>query len=138
MDPGEEVKIVTDDGRQYLVKLFGIGEIEHDGRVPMLFEVNGHPRPTRIKDLSAKTDEVVHEKSDPDVEGEIGSPLAGKIMKLFVTEGDKVEKDQTLFIIEAMKMQTNIKSNHKGTVARIPLKEGENVEAGDLVMKLEI
>jgi len=138
MEPGDEIKIVTEDEKQYLVKLFGIGEIEHDGRVPMLFEVNGHPRPTRIKDLSAKTDEVVHDKADPEVPGEIGSPLAGKIMKLFIIEGDKVKKDETLFVIEAMKMQTNIKSNYNGTVEKIPLVEGENVSAGDLVVKLDI
>ena len=38
MEPGDEIKIVTEDGKQYLVKLFGIGEIEHDGRVPMLLK----------------------------------------------------------------------------------------------------
>lgn len=138
MEPGDEINIITGEGKQYLVKLFGIGEIEHDGRIPMLFEVNGHPRPTRVKDLSAKTDEVVHEKADTDVQGEIGSPLAGKIMKLFISKGDKVEKGQTLFNIEAMKMQTNIKSNYKGTVEKLPLKEGENVGAGDLVVKLKV
>jgi len=138
MEPGDEVTVVSDEGKQYLIKLFGIGEIEHDGRVPMLFEVNGHPRPIRVKDLSAKTDEVIHEKSDPDVPGEIGSPLAGKIVKLFVNESDKVKNSQTLFVVEAMKMQTNIKSNFNGTVERIPLGEGENVGAGDLVIKLKI
>ncbi len=59
-------------------------------------------------------------------------------MKLFISKGDKVEKGQTLFNIEAMKMQTNIKSNYKGTVEKLPLKEGENVGAGDLVVKLKV
>jgi len=137
MEPGEETVVVLKDGKQFLVKLFGIGEIEHDGNVPILFEVNGHPRPVRVKDLSVKTDEIMHEKADSDIPGEIGSPLAGKIMKLFVTENEDVEVDQTLFVIEAMKMQTNIKSNVKGKVKSIPLKEGENVDAGDLIIKIE-
>ena len=136
MEPGEESVVVLKDGKQFLIKLFGIGETEHDGNVPILFEVNGHPRPVRTKDLSAKTDEIVHEKADSDIPGEIGSPLAGKIMKLFVNEDELVEVDQTLFVIEAMKMQTNIKSNMRGKVQKIPLGEGENVEAGDLIIKL--
>ena len=137
MEPGEEIVIVGKDGKQFLIRLFGIGETEPDGNVPMLFEVNGHPRPVRIKDLSVETDELLREKADPDIKGEVGSPLAGKIMKLFVDENDTVEIDQTLFVIEAMKMQTNIKSNMKGLVQRIPITEGENVEAGDLIIKIE-
>jgi len=35
-------------------------------------------------------------------------------------------------------MQTNIKSNYKGTVEELPFKEGENVGAGDLVVKLKV
>ena len=136
MEPGEEIIIVGKDGKQFLIKLFGIGELEPDGNVPILFEVNGHPRPVRIKDLSVKTDEILHEKADPDVLGEIGSPLAGKIVKLFVNEDEVVEIDQTLFVIEAMKMQTNIKASIKGKVQKIPLSEGDNVEAGDLIIKI--
>ncbi len=137
MEPGEEIEIINQKGKSYHVKFFGVGEREEGGIIPLLFEVNGHPRPVRVKDQSVVSEEKTREKADPDNPLHIASPLAGKIVRLFVKVGDVVEVDQPLFVIEAMKMQTNVKSTRKAKVLEILLKEGENVEAGDLVLKLE-
>lgn len=136
-ETGEEVKVTNEEGRSYLIKLFGIGEPEKDGIVPLLFELNGHPRPVRIRDKSVTVDADQRQKADPDNPSHVGSPLAGKVMKLFVKEGDEVVNDEPLFVIEAMKMQTNIKASADGKVKQVIIKEGENVEAGDLVILLE-
>lgn len=134
---GDEMRVTNEEGRSYLIKLFGIGEPEKGGVVPLLFELNGHPRPVRIRDKSISVAEDQKKKADPDDKSQIASPLAGKIMKMFVKAGDKVKHDEPLFVIEAMKMQTNIKSTADGKIKEIVIDEGENVEAGDLVIKLE-
>ncbi|HZX14114.1 MAG TPA: acetyl-CoA carboxylase biotin carboxyl carrier protein subunit, partial [Thermodesulfobacteriota bacterium] len=58
------------------------------------------------------------------------------IVRFFVKEGDKVNLDQPLAVIEAMKMQTNIKASEDGIVSKIFASEGGSVEAGDLILRL--
>jgi pyruvate carboxylase len=110
--------------------------MESDGRIPLLFELNGQSRPVRIKDKSAKVLHVVRQKADPSNENEIGAPLSGKIVKYHIKEGDNVKKEQPLFLIEAMKMQTNIKALKQGVIDKILISDNNRVEAGDLVLKL--
>jgi biotin carboxyl carrier protein len=57
-------------------------------------------------------------------------------VKYFVKEGDKVDREQPLVLIEAMKMQTNIKSPQDGIVEKIFASSGDSVEAGDLILWL--
>jgi pyruvate carboxylase len=54
-----------------------------------------------------------------------------------VEEGDKVKKNQELFVIEAMKMGTTITANISGTVKKIHLSEGTMVKSDDLVVEME-
>jgi pyruvate carboxylase len=137
LEPGEEVTLEIEEGKTILVKLFAIGETEPDGRVPLLFEVNGQPRPVRVLDKSvAGTLVKARPKADINNPLEVGAPLSGKTVNLFVKEGDKVGHDQPLFTIEAMKMRTNIKAINEGVITKVLISEGENVEAGELVLRL--
>jgi pyruvate carboxylase len=54
-----------------------------------------------------------------------------------VKKGDKVKKNQPLFIIEAMKMETTVTANAEGEVSNIELKPGIMVYADDLVVELK-
>ena len=54
-----------------------------------------------------------------------------------VEEGQAVEKDTPLFVIEAMKMESTITAPREGLVKKIHLSEGEILEQGDLVIELE-
>ena len=136
MDPSEEISVVIEEGKTLLIKLFAVGEMESDGRIPILFELNGQSRPVRIKDKSAKVLHVVRQKADQSDENQIGAPLSGKIVKYHVKQGDKVKKEQPLFVIEAMKMQTNIKALKDGVIEKIVISGNNRVEAGDLVLRL--
>ena len=138
MESGEQITVKSVEGKLYQIKLLGIGEVESEGNIPFLFEVNGHPRPVRVKDSSIETVKEQRIKANSENKNEIGSPLAGKVMKIFIDEGAKVSSGEPLFIIEAMKMQTNIKAEVSGEVEKIYIKESENTEAGDLIMKLKI
>ncbi|HEY2821494.1 MAG TPA: biotin/lipoyl-containing protein [Candidatus Acidoferrum sp.] len=61
----------------------------------------------------------------------IVAPMPGKVIRLLVKPGDKVEAGQGLLVVEAMKMQNEVKSPKTGTVEKLLAKEGHPVNAGD-------
>jgi biotin carboxyl carrier protein len=64
---------------------------------------------------------------------QIVAPMPGKIIRLLVKPGDQVEAGQGLIVVEAMKMQNEIRSPKKGKVERLQAKEGQAVNAGDVL-----
>jgi biotin carboxyl carrier protein len=67
----------------------------------------------------------------------ISSPMPGKVVKILVREGDKVRKGQGLVIVEAMKMENEIRSPGAGIVKKINFKEGNLVDTADPIIELE-
>ena len=67
----------------------------------------------------------------------VASPMPGKVVKIFVKEGDEVEKGQSLVIVEAMKMENEIKSPVKGKVEKVNFKPGDLVDAAQPIIELE-
>jgi biotin carboxyl carrier protein len=67
----------------------------------------------------------------------IHPPMPGKILKILVSEGEKVKKKQSLLIVEAMKMEHEIKSALDGVVKKINFKEDQMVDTEDPIMELE-
>lgn len=63
--------------------------------------------------------------------------MPGRIIKVFVEEGQEVKEGQPVLVLEAMKMQNEIKSPQSGKVTRINPKAGESVEAGALLFSVE-
>ncbi|HET9796149.1 MAG TPA: biotin/lipoyl-containing protein [Thermoanaerobaculia bacterium] len=58
------------------------------------------------------------------------APMPGRIVRLLVSEGETVTRGTTLLVLEAMKMEHEIKAPHDGTVARLPYLVGDQVDAG--------
>lgn len=69
-------------------------------------------------------------KKGGEEEGSLVSPMPGKILKVHVKNGDKVEAGQALLVMEAMKMEHTIKSSAAGTVKEVFFDEGDLVEGG--------
>ncbi len=67
----------------------------------------------------------------------IVAPMPGKVVRLLVRAGDRVEAGQGLLVVEAMKMQNEIRSPKSGTVERVLAKEGQPVTAGDVLAWVE-
>ena len=67
----------------------------------------------------------------------IESPVAGNVWKLLVSPGDKVDQDQTLAILESMKMEITITAPHAGTVYAVSRGEGSQVSAGQALLVLQ-
>ncbi|MBV8070346.1 MAG: biotin/lipoyl-binding protein [Acidobacteriaceae bacterium] len=68
---------------------------------------------------------------------EVKAQMPGKVIKLLVSAGQKVETGQGLLVIEAMKMQNETKSRKTGTVTTIRAREGSTVSAGESLMVIE-
>ncbi|HTU50844.1 MAG TPA: biotin/lipoyl-containing protein [Acidobacteriaceae bacterium] len=67
----------------------------------------------------------------------ITAPMSGLIVKLLVGVGDVVKTDQSLVVMEAMKMQNELKASRPGRVTRIAVKAGAIVQAGKLLLVID-
>lgn len=67
---------------------------------------------------------------------DVSAPLAGNIWKVLVSPNQQVNEGDTLVILEAMKMETEIKAGHSGVVANINVKEGDSVTVGQVLLSL--
>jgi biotin carboxyl carrier protein len=62
--------------------------------------------------------------------------MPGRVVKLMARVGDAVEKGQALIIIEAMKMENEVKAKRAGTVRAVLVAEGESVEGGRTLIEV--
>jgi biotin carboxyl carrier protein len=67
----------------------------------------------------------------------IMAPMPGKVVRVLVSEGDPVEGDQGIVVIEAMKMQNELRSPKAGRVASISTRQGATVASGDVLAVIE-
>ena len=67
---------------------------------------------------------------------EIVAPMPGRIVKVLVTEGQEVERGQGLLVIEAMKMQNELRAPRAGRINRVYMEEGRGVESGARLLRL--
>jgi len=118
-DAGEEVYTVKLDGQSYTVTVSNGGDIT--GIAP----VGGTPA------VSTGGVTAAAGGGDP-----VPAPLAGNIVKLLVKPGDIVEAGETVLVLEAMKMETNVASPKSGTITGIEVKEGDAVAVGDSLMTI--
>lgn len=137
MDLGEETIIEIADGKSILVKLLSIGHANEDGVRTIFFKVNGQTRNVDIVDRSLEVTKVENAKAEPENAKQIGAPLQGLLSKVFVKRGQAVKKNEPLFVIEAMKMETTITATEASEVKSIDLKEGSMVNTDDLVISLK-
>lgn len=108
--------------KRYRVKVNGkVYEVE----VEAVEEVPASMEPKKEK-------EIVSEGKN-----EILAPLAGKVIDVKVKVGDRIEKGQTVAIIEAMKLENEIQSAFRGTVAKVMIQNGDEVKNKDVLVVLE-
>jgi pyruvate carboxylase len=135
MKPGEEIMVEISKGKNIIIEMIVIMEPDENGMRLVAFRLNGQTRRIMIRDKKVAVTKVSNRKAAAD--NEIGSPLQGKIAEVKVKEGGKVKKDDVLFVIEAMKMETTVSSSVSGNIKRIHLGSGQLVEQDDLVIEME-
>ncbi|WP_010235897.1 pyruvate carboxylase [Clostridium arbusti] len=136
---GETCEAEVANGKTYMIKLAGVGKIDNEGNKRLYFEVDGNRREIKIKDKnSTNLQEIFSTKmADSSNPLEVGAPIPGTILKILVSEGDKVTENQPLMIVEAMKMETRIAATSDGIVESINVKEEQQVKAGELLINLK-
>jgi biotin carboxyl carrier protein len=67
----------------------------------------------------------------------VQSPMPGKVVKLLVAVGDEVKSGQGVVVVEAMKMENELKSPRDGKIKAVAVKEGQPVEAGQSLVTFE-
>jgi biotin carboxyl carrier protein len=113
------------------------------------FEISVTPSPDGKLKLHTGTQEFTAEVIDPrawsgrrhssvEAEGrqQVVAPMPGRVVRLLVKAGDHVEAGQDLLVVEAMKMQNEIRSPKSGTVERVLAREGQAVNAGEVLCEV--
>jgi len=136
---GETSEIDLDEGKVMIVKLVEIGDLDEEGQKTVVFEVNGNRREIKIFDRNFEEKEKIDvtPMADPNNPKEIGSSITGNITRILVKEGERITHKQSLLIIEAMKMETNVLAPANGEIENIFISEGQQVKSGQLLMKLK-
>ncbi|SDM93113.1 pyruvate carboxylase [Kriegella aquimaris] len=137
MEIGEEIMVELDRGKNVLISLMLRGEPDEAGNVSIFFKVNGQLRNVIVKDTAVKVDKVENVKADASDPKQIGAPLQGLLSNVLVKKGEEVKRNQPLFVIEAMKMETSVTATEEGVVDRIQLNGGSLVNSDDLVLVLK-
>mgnify|MGYP001573312197 CR=1 FL=1 len=135
MKPGEETTVRIAPGKTLLIRLQSIGPADEKGMRTIFFKLNGQTRNIEIQDKTIKVTHLENRKADKSNANHIGSPLQGMLSRVFVKKGDMVKKNQPLFMVEAMKMETNIAASADGKVGDIILAPGTLVNTDDLVLE---
>lgn len=133
----EEAIIELEPGKSVIVKLLSVGIPNDDGVRIVFFSVNGENRFVEIKDKSIEVKKEINVKADDQDPNQYGAPLQGNLYKVLVKKGQEIKKNDHLFIIEAMKMETTITANKAGKVKSVSLKPGTMVMKGDLIITME-
>ncbi len=115
---GEEVYTVEVDGQKYTVTVNDGGDVT--GLAPV-----GGSAPSSGGEAAAAGD------GKP-----VPAPLGGNIVKVMVGPGDQVEEGDTLLILEAMKMESEVTAPRSGSVTQVHVKAGDAVTSGDPLLDL--
>ncbi|WP_294394138.1 pyruvate carboxylase [uncultured Clostridium sp.] len=139
---GETSEIEVKEGKILIVQLIEIGKLDNQGFRTLEFEINGNRRSIKIKDKTERAEANLGDgnmtvMADPDNKMEVGASIPGNVIKVLVEEGQEVKEGESLIVVEAMKMETNVVASVDGTVDKILAKEGQQVKTGELLVKLK-
>ena len=109
---------------QYSVKV--------DGKVYDVVVAHGG----ELKEVTLKDSEHIPQSASVASGETLNAPLAGNIFKIKVKPGQVVNEGDVVIIMEAMKMETEVRAMHTGTIADVLVSEGDSVSTGDAMIAL--
>lgn len=98
--------------------------------------IGGAPYQAEVRDPRSLRS---HRAAGREVEGTktVVAPMPGRVVRILVKEHDAVQAGQGVAVVEAMKMQNELKSPKQGTVQKVVAAEGASVNAGDVLLVIE-
>ena len=131
---GEEIEIEIEQGKTLFIKLTAVSDPDEQGVRTLFFELNGHPREVLVTDrrLGIKVQSRI--KADADNLHHLGAPMPGTVVDVRVRPGQRVQEQEKLLTIEAMKMETTLVSPVAGVVTEVLVKSKDRIDAGDLLI----
>lgn len=129
---------VTVDGKAYdvLVEILDKGHESPTEKRRSAWATPSSTTPVASTSVSAPPSGAAAPAAAAAAPGEVPSPLAGKVVSLDVQPGQKVEANEQLITLEAMKMNTYVFAPAAGTVEAILVKPGDAVEEGQGLVKI--
>jgi biotin carboxyl carrier protein len=123
---------ILQNGKSYNVELIETDNVKK-------YIVNTFTRSFNVEIIDAETkyQQSRNQGFEPNGGKNISSPMPGKVVKIRVKEGESVVTGQTLIVVEAMKMQSEFKASADRVIKEILVKEGDVVEAHQVLLKLE-
>jgi len=118
IDQSDNAYLVSVDSKEYSVT------VKSDNSI----EINGSS--------STSSDEKLPHAAQVGSGSIINAPLGGNIFKVIAQEGESIDPDATVLILEAMKMETEIKSPGAGVITKIFVKSGDSVKPGDPLFEI--
>lgn len=111
--------------------------VESAGADSFRVTINGQRTEVQVKDERDLLIEEFGLGEDQAAGGEVRAPMPGLVLELLVEEGDEVEAEQGLLVLEAMKMENELKAPAAGVVRAIHATSGEAVDKDALLVEIE-
>ncbi len=134
---------VTLHGETYHIKVTGAGH-RTDHRRPLFLTVDGIPEEVMVETLDASSEEERGRENQSEsgrpratAPGDVTTSMPGTIVEVLVHEGDRVEAGDPVLITEAMKMETEIQAPISGTIERINVNKGDNVNPDEALIVIK-
>lgn len=89
-----------------------------------------------VNSVSASVDSETQQSASVSADETLNAPLAGNIFKVLANEGDHVEAGDVVIVMEAMKMETEIRAVSSGEIVSINVREGDSVTVGDILLSM--
>lgn len=138
----QDVSVVV-DGDNILARINGVNyrmrltETPHDNKKYEI-EINNRIYCVRLEnDLDQMVNSMGLKGKRTQTVKELKSPMPGLVFRILKSEGDEVVDGETILILEAMKMENSIKSPGNGRIKSIPVKEGQSIEKGGVLVQFE-
>ncbi|MBQ7209267.1 MAG: biotin attachment protein [Lentisphaeria bacterium] len=126
---GSGVYTASVDGKNVTVEISGSGDYTA--------KVNGKTFTVKLSEGASSAAKAAAPAAGSGDAKAVPAPLPGTVMKLLVQPGDEVAADDTLLILEAVKMENEIKAGFAGVVKEVCVSQGGVVSAGDAVVMIE-